>query len=166
MQTGGLVFCEAGSQVSQPSGAPSVRDDNAGACNSGERLTSENVARSKSGCAGTTMGARPVRPVHLSTEKSDDILAAKTEGRFDTKQLEREDHEFFETVEPSLKQDKEYVKEHLGAWSDRRCARGGYSNDATGRYTYHGEPVNNGGYVEGRLRDAEKERLEFGPGEA
>ena len=67
---------------------------------------------------------------------------------------------------PSLKQDENYVKEHLGAWSHRRSARGGYSNDDRGRYTYRGEPVNNGGYVDGRLRDAQKERLEFGPGEA
>ena len=105
-----------------PSGASSVRNEDAGACNYGEVLTSEDVARPKPKCVSTIAGARPVRPKQPSIEKPEDILAATNEGSFDKEQLEREDHKFFETVEPSLKQGKKYMKEHLGAWSDRRGA--------------------------------------------
>ena len=55
--------------MSPPSGASSVRDDNAGACNSGEVLSSPNEARPKSKCASEPAGARPVRPRQLSVEK-------------------------------------------------------------------------------------------------
>ena len=64
-----------------------------------------------------------------------------------------------------IRSDKKYMEEHMGLYSDRRRASGKYSNDARGRFTYRGVPVNDGGYVRGRLRDESKERREFGPGE-
>ena len=78
---------------------------------------------------------------------------------------EKEDREFLESIPPEKRADKEYVKEHLGRYSDRRYASGSYSNDKESRFTYKGRRVNNGGYSDGKLVDIAKEQEEFGPGE-
>ena len=171
-----LVFYEAGSTMNDSSSAPSVRDPNTGACNSSGALQSSDVmplcARGTGGAAGT----QPVSPVKASSHnhKEDDVRAKERSQDaevFATKDqkgdnLEKENEEFMKALAEHRKKDRLYVKEHLGAWSDRRKATGKYSDDRDGRFTYRGEPVNNGGYVDGKLVDPMKERKELGPGEA
>ena len=65
---------------------------------------------------------------------------AKAEATKRRERMEKEDKEFLENVPVARTINQEHVKEHLGHHSDRRGAKGHYSNDAEGRFTYKGTP--------------------------
>ena len=105
----------------------------------------------------------PVRPqvcdATLETEAAQSLLRSDGVSRgqaeaygientvYDKEALEKEKEEFVDGLSLKIRSDKKYMDEHMGLHSDRRRASGKYSNDARGRFTYRGVPVNDGGYV-------------------
>ena len=78
---------------------------------------------------------------------------------------DEESQAFFDSVPFKKRNDKEYVRVHLGKNSCRRRGALPYSIDpTTGRLLIEGKPVNDGGYIDGLLKSKVDEEWEFGPG--
>ena len=104
----------------------------------------------------------PVRPQQEHNMQYSNTVLAVSDKQAEE---DEEDKKFYKSVPLAQRINQRYVKEHLGRLSDRRTARGHYSNDLHGRYTYKGVEVDNGGYRRGKLVDIYKEKSEFGPGD-
>ena len=71
---------------------------------------------------------------------------------------------FFDNLPLSKAGDEQYVRLHLGRCSKRRRREAPYGSDRSGRLTFRGKLVSDGGFRDGRIVDAVQEELEFGPG--
>jgi hypothetical protein len=76
-----------------------------------------------------------------------------------------ESKEFFDNLPMTKASDEKSVKLHLGRHSHRRARKDPYSTNESGQLCYRGQPLNNGGYVDGILRCKARELACYGPGE-